>query len=345
LSHLPQCFAMMLPLLLIDAVSPINPFDNRGRGDDAGSPVRGNDLSRIVGGAPLPLSVLDGRYPYMASLQWGTHRCGATLVAPDVLVTAAHCARVRWEEEAEVKSEWFTEEELSNKYVPSIYTVQLGKTNLNSDQPDFVEGDKNTSFGETLVIEKTITHPDFDASKLTGPPHPDVAVVKLYGFSKSSTLARLNRDPTLPPAFSEHADSTHQQVRTNLTVMGYGVHEHPGSSSALDTAHHLHGVLRRATVTFLPNSECVNRGLWGLLEDDMMCGDGDGKRDSCSGDSGGPLFWEGQADDGGVSAGVAGNVTDMEKATAPGEILQVGIVSWGVGCAHPSYPGVCECFY
>ncbi|KAB0805074.1 hypothetical protein PPYR_02044 [Photinus pyralis] len=57
--------------------------------------------------------------------------------------------------------------------------------------------------------------------------------------------------------------------------------------------------------------EC-NRSYGGGITDTMICFGSPGK-DSCQGDSGGPL--------------VVG-----EK--------QVGIVSWGYGCAHPEYPGV-----
>ncbi len=59
---------------------------------------------------------------------------------------------------------------------------------------------------------------------------------------------------------------------------------------------------------------------WGGVEDDeIMAGYPDGGYDSCQGDSGGP----------------------MVVLAADGEtFLQVGIVSWGSGCAEPGYPGV-----
>ena len=50
----------------------------------------------------------------------------------------------------------------------------------------------------------------------------------------------------------------------------------------------------------------------------MVCAARDGI-DSCQGDSGGPLIIKG--------------------AIASADV-QVGIVSWGIGCADPSYPGV-----
>lgn len=43
---------------------------------------------RIIGGTSVP----DSTYPFMVSLQRdGSHFCGGTLYAPDVVMTAAHC--------------------------------------------------------------------------------------------------------------------------------------------------------------------------------------------------------------------------------------------------------------
>ncbi|KAB0805075.1 hypothetical protein PPYR_02045 [Photinus pyralis] len=69
--------------------------------------------------------------------------------------------------------------------------------------------------------------------------------------------------------------------------------------------------LQAVDVKEVDRKEC-NRSYGGGITDTMICFGSPGK-DSCQGDSGGPL--------------VVG-----EK--------QVGIVSWGYGCAHPEYPGV-----
>ncbi len=45
-------------------------------------------VSRIIGGS----TTADGQWPWQASLHFkGSHSCGGTLVAPDFIITAAHC--------------------------------------------------------------------------------------------------------------------------------------------------------------------------------------------------------------------------------------------------------------
>lgn len=69
-------------------------------------------------------------------------------------------------------------------------------------------------------------------------------------------------------------------------------------------------------VKYVPQSTCMNNynNLSLAITSDMMCA-ADPGQDSCQGDSGGPLM-------------------DRENNKL------VGIVSWGVDCAHPDYPGV-----
>lgn len=69
---------------------------------------------------------------------------------------------------------------------------------------------------------------------------------------------------------------------------------------------------------FVSNVNC-NRAYPGLITNVMVCaGWPQGGRGSCTGDSGGPLV-------------------DTTSAT---RYTQVGIVSWGAGCAQPNRPGV-----
>uniref|UniRef100_A0A7S4MEM4 Peptidase S1 domain-containing protein n=1 Tax=Odontella aurita TaxID=265563 RepID=A0A7S4MEM4_9STRA len=62
----------------------------------------------------------------------------------------------------------------------------------------------------------------------------------------------------------------------------------------------------------------------GFIESNMLCAHEEGE-DACLGDSGGPIVVPGNEDNGN------GNGADD---------LQVGIVSFGVGCANPDFPGI-----
>uniref|UniRef100_A0A1I8MGV2 Peptidase S1 domain-containing protein n=1 Tax=Musca domestica TaxID=7370 RepID=A0A1I8MGV2_MUSDO len=72
--------------------------------------------------------------------------------------------------------------------------------------------------------------------------------------------------------------------------------------------------VRSATVRVVSRAEC-SQAYEGqaTLTSSMFCATIPGQRDSCSGDSGGPVVYNGQV---------------------------CGIVSWGFGCARPEFPGV-----
>ena len=93
----------------------------------------------------------------------------------------------------------------------------------------------------------------------------------------------------------------------DLIVMGWGTTASGGSSS---------NVLMEVEVDAWTNSACNQA--YGNIDDSMLCAarSSNGLNyDSCQGDSGGPI---------------------IDKATGK----QVGVVSWGYGCANPNYPGV-----
>ncbi|XP_050689631.1 trypsin alpha-3-like [Eriocheir sinensis] len=92
------------------------------------------------------------------------------------------------------------------------------------------------------------------------------------------------------------------------TVTGWGTLSSGGSSS---------NVLREVEVNVLSNNACLESYGSGNIISSMICAS-DAGRDSCQGDSGGPLVFKD-----------AGNNYD-----------QIGVVSWGIGCAQAEYPGV-----
>jgi len=79
-------------------------------------------------------------------------------------------------------------------------------------------------------------------------------------------------------------------------------------------------ILRRVTVQIINNKVCNNVASYGgSITDVMVCaGFPEGGRDSCQGDSGGPLV----------------------TSDPQGGLVQIGIVSWGEGCARPLKFGV-----
>ena len=70
--------------------------------------------------------------------------------------------------------------------------------------------------------------------------------------------------------------------------------------------------LHRVDVPTITDEECRDKYSKSDILDSNLCCGGGGK-DSCQGDSGGPLYCHG---------------------------YQAGVVSWGIGCGDPKYPGV-----
>ncbi|KAG9464081.1 hypothetical protein GDO78_020532, partial [Eleutherodactylus coqui] len=80
----------------------------------------------------------------------------------------------------------------------------------------------------------------------------------------------------------------------------------------------LASTLQRININLISNAVC-NQDNYGQVLDSMMCaGRLSGGIDTCQGDSGGPLVYLG----------------------GDSRYRQVGVVSWGEGCARPGKPGV-----
>jgi len=141
-----------------------------------------------------------------------------------------------------------------------------------------------------------------------------VQVIRASGFSDETrgddwAVIQLDRDLDLPTLTLTRSPVGDQG---RFTVMGWGQISEGGLRQQTK--------LRYATVPIVPDRICATeyaRAGMELVPDEQICAGGRGA-DTCQGDSGGP----------------------MVRENGRGEWLQVGIVSWGLGCARAGYPGV-----
>ena len=221
--------------------------------------------ARIIGGEDAAQS----QYPYAVSLLSlsGRHVCGGSLIAPDMVLSAAHCAY-------------------------AFAQVEIGRH----------DKDNVMDLHETFSPLQQMVHPSYDP---TAYPY-DMLLIQLDGQSSKQPI-RLNRDKEVP------------QNGAELVVIGFGLMD-PGDDSSGAT------ILQMVTVNAISNELCetsVDPNMpWnnykGLITHDMMCA-ADRGEDACAGDSGGPL---------------------VLTSTSSQVDTQVGVVSWGYGCASPFFPGV-----
>ncbi|KAK4871859.1 hypothetical protein RN001_015983 [Aquatica leii] len=166
-------------------------------------------------------------------------------------------------------------------------TVRLGDHNIKTDS-------------EVKHIEKkvkrVVRHRGFDSRTL----YNDVAILTL---DSPVVFSHQVRPICLPRSTGE----THEG-KTG-TVIGWGSIRESGPQPS---------VLQEVSIPIWSNTDCRRKygpAAPGGIVEHMLCA-GQANRDSCSGDSGGPLM-----------------VND-------GKWTQVGIVSWGIGCGKGQYPGV-----
>ncbi|WP_137990006.1 S1 family peptidase [Streptomyces vilmorinianum] len=128
------------------------------------------------------------------------------------------------------------------------------------------------------------------------------------GTGKDWALIKLASPITSVPTL-KIADTTAYNSGT-FTVAGWGATREGGAQQRY---------LRKATVPFVSDAECQAAYGSSLVPGEEICaGYNEGGVDTCQGDSGGPMFRRDNA----------------------GAWIQVGIVSWGEGCARAGYPGV-----
>jgi len=175
-----------------------------------------------------------------------------------------------------------------SKYDVQNLRVRLGDHNIKTNsEANHVE----------KRVKRVIRHKGFSSSTLWN----DVAILTLEDDVQYTS----NIQPICL------AQGRKKYVGNTVTVAGWGTLREGGSQPAS---------LMKVDVKVWENSRCkesYGSSAPGGITSHMLCAS-ESDRDSCSGDSGGPLF----------------------DCPYNGSCEQIGIVSWGIGCAKQQYPGV-----
>ncbi|XP_017767893.1 PREDICTED: serine protease easter-like [Nicrophorus vespilloides] len=259
---------------------------------DVGSPIAGRDVCGYMVAQDRILSgIITGidEFPWMALLEYvkksdgtRTFYCGGSLIGKRYILTAAHC----------VSGKTMNTHRLIN--------VRLGEWNIETEE-DCIN---KKSFKEctdppvNVGIEKVIVHPNYNDSVKSN----DIALIRLNSDVHFSDFVR----PICLPSDDDYA-----RVGEKLFVAGWGRTETAKSSA----------VKLKVQVPVTSRIYCRNKFRQANIpiRDGQICAGGEKGRDSCTGDSGGPLM--------------KGNPETEQWFVA-------GIVSFGTTCGTESWPAV-----
>ncbi len=270
---------------------------------------------QIVGGRDARIEDWPG-FASMQSVNGNSvdHQCGATMIAPGWALTAAHCLD-GVELDAQGHAQLYAEPEDGGG------RFRVGAVGLAAGRADL----RDTRSGAVFRVTGFVVHPGYEPGAPEG--GDDIALLRISGAWTG---------PLMPLAGFAGGGTSLDGPFPFVTAAGFGKTsegapnvEGRSHSGRLIRAPNL--TLQEAAVPVVEGAACQAqvRAVIGELGLSAAYGDvqidparqicaGARGVDSCQGDSGGPLVGEG----------------------ADGRPVQVGVVSWGLGCARGGAPGI-----
>lgn len=239
-------------------------WEYRAAGPDATAPEAG--APEVVGGTPAAPGTFDYQValvsPSVPGLNIRGQFCGGSLIAPDAVLTAAHCV---------VAGIWVL-------VGPGDQILDVQVDLARPGDVDVLAGDVNLGRGsaaERLDVRQIRLHPGFtvDLDSSFDPFVPDVAVLQLATPSTTGT----------PVALATPAQAALYPAGTTATVSGWGNTGNPLAAAPT--------VLQHADLPIAADADCtIAYGSDVDVARQLCAGDlVDGLPTPCFGDSGGPL--------------------------------------------------------